>query len=676
MPNKGKADSDDKRLKNHNATIKGLLFREESIRQLVEKIQDIIFVTDDFGNFLYMNPYGYETLGYSAMELQKMKYEDFFPDNYKAKETDFYKTQLKDRLENTYQELPVLCKNNTILWFSQFVIRVDKDDKTYYYGIARNITDRMKIEEALRESEEKYRSILESMEEGYFEVNLRGDIVFYNKSVFDMIGRFTDGEFSAINYKKIMDEKVASQLFHEYNQVYITGKSSEIKYLLKNRNNEERKIEAFISPIRDNNKNITGFRGLTRDVTEKEKILDDLRKSLMNIELNEKKYRLIAENSTDIIWVFDLDAFKFSYISPSMEKIRGVTVDEGLQEKMKSIFPQEDRVKVLKIFSEELEKDKTGLYDPDRRITFETREYTKDGHIIWVEITAKFIRNENGEVIAMQGSTRDISHRKRVEQERDKFAENIEAARLVQQEILPQKPPSSDYINIAFRYLPMEEVGGDYFTFVNFREHDNMGIFIGDVSGHGVPAALYTMMVKAVTDRLFRKYSLDPSKFLEELNNEIMHAISSNFLTGLYGLFSFEDLTGRVSFSFSKGGHPYPVYYNSKKRSTEFLESSGMAMGFLKNSKYQCIKISLNKGDRIYFYTDGLIEVIDKKNDLFGFERLQALIQDANSQSRSLEESLDYILKRVIEFSAHSRQEDDMVIIGIEALGIKQRIFV
>ncbi|HOG44769.1 MAG TPA: SpoIIE family protein phosphatase, partial [bacterium] len=168
-----------------------------------------------------------------------------------------------------------------------------------------------------------------------------------------------------------------------------------------------------------------------------------------------------------------------------------------------------------------LYKDKTGLYDPNRRINIETRQYTKDKRILWVEISAKFLRNEKGEPVAAQGSTRDISHRKQVEQERDKFAEDLTAARLVQQEIIPQRSPSSELVEIAFRYLPMEEVGGDYFTFVDFREHDSLGVFIGDVSGHGVPAALYTMTVKAVTDRLFRKYNLNPSRFMEVLNNEM-----------------------------------------------------------------------------------------------------------------------------------------------------------
>ena len=252
---------------------------------------------------------------------------------------------------------------------------------------------------------------------------------------------------------------------------------------------------------------IAGFSGIVRDVTEKEQILQELQNSLEEIKKNERKYRFLADNSTDLIWVLDRSTLKFSYISPAIEKVRGVTVEEALRENLNEIFPQDELVMVLDLLKEELEKDKTGLYDPGRRITFETRQYKKDGAMIWVEVTAKFIRDDDGEIIAVQGSTRDISHRKQVEQERDRFAENLAAARLVQQEILPQRAPLTELVDIAFRYLPMEQVGGDYFTFVDFREHDSLGIFIGDVSGHGVPAALYTMMVKAITDRLFRKYN-------------------------------------------------------------------------------------------------------------------------------------------------------------------------
>ena len=644
-----------------------LLLKEGSFRQIVEKLEDILFVNDYLGNFLYMNPSGFKALGYTAEELYQMNYIDIFPDEYKKQAFDFYSTQLKYRLEKSYQEIPILCKDKTQLWFGQNVNLVETDGHICFYGLARDITDRFKIEEALKESEEKYRSILESMEEGYFEVNVNGDFMFFNKSLCELIGRFTMEEIRLMNYRQIMDETNARHVFHEFNQVYTTGKSKEIKYTVLNNNNEERKIEASISPIRDKAGKITGFRGLARDVTEKEKVLEDLKQSLMEIEQSEKKYRLITENSTDIIWVLEKDNLAFSYISPAVVRIRGLSVEEALAEKLDRIFPQEELTRVLNIFNDELEKDKTGKYDPDRRISFETRQYKKDGTEFWAEITAKFIRNEKGEAVAAQGSTRDISNRKHVEQERDKFAENLSAARLVQQEIIPQKPPVSDLVSICFRYLPLEEVGGDYFTFVDFREHDSLGIFIGDVSGHGVPAALYTMMVKAITDRLFRKYNLNPSRFLEELNNEIHLAMSKHFLTGIYGLFSYGDTPDSVNFNFSKGGHPYPVYYSASDAHTEYLISPGKALGFFENQSFPNKNFTLKKGDRIYFYTDGLVEVTDSNNEIFGFERFLDLIKEANMQNRTLEESVDSILKAVLAFNINYEQEDDMIIIGIEA---------
>ena len=667
MLNKKPPSHRDEDNKQNSYLFEQLLLQEGSFRHIVERSQDVIFINDFHGNFYYMNPYGFKILGYSEEELCQMNYKDIFPEEYKQQALDFYTSQLKKRVEKTYQEIPILCKDKSLLWFGLNMILVEKDDRMYFYGLARNITDRLKIEEALKDSEEKYRTILETMEEGYFEVNLAGDFIFFNKSLCELIGPFTMEEIRLMNYRKVMDEKNAAHVYKEFNQAYTTGRSKEVKYSIINKNNEERKLEVWISPLRNKENIIAGFRGIARDVTEKEKILEDLKNSLTEIEKSERKYRLIAENSSDIIWVLDRDTLQFSYLSPALEKVRGLTVEEGLVEKLETVFPQEDLIRVLNIFNEELEKDKTGLYDPDRRITFETRQYKKDGQIIWVEITAKFIRNEKGEVISAQGSTRDISHRKQVEQERDKFAENLAAARLVQQEILPQKPLSSGLVNIAFRYLPMEQVGGDYFTFVDFREYNNLGLFIGDVSGHGVAAALYTMTVKAVTDRLFRKYNINPSRFLEELNNEINNSFSKHFLTGIYGLFSSGDKTDTVNFNFSKGGHPYPVLYTVKNRHSEYLLSPGRAMGFFRNEIYPNRNITLEKGDKIYLYTDGLIEVRDENDILFGFERLLDVIDEANRLNCSLEESLDYILKAAIDFNAHYEQEDDMVIIGIEA---------
>lgn len=640
--------------------------KEGSFRRIVETIQDVIFVNDYRGNFLYMNPVSFKVLGYSPDEIYSMNYIDIFPEEYKKLAFSIYSRQMKDKVEKTYQEIPVLCKDKTVRWFGQSVIRVEIEEGVFFCGLARDITDRLKIEDALRESEEKYRSILETMEEGFFEVNLRGDFVFFNKSLCKLIGRFTMDEIMAMNYKEVMDISNAGHVFQEFNSVYLTGKSKEVKFSIYNSSNEERKIETLISPIAGIDNNITGFRGIVRDVTEKEKILEELKNSLSKIEKNERKYRLLAENSTDLIWVLDRKTLKFSYISPAIEKVRGLSVEDALRENLNEIFPQDEMVMVLNLLKEELEKDKIGLYDPGRRITFETRQYKKDGTMIWVEITAKFIRDNDGEIIAVQGSTRDISHRKQVEQERDRFAENLAAARLVQQEILPQRTPSSDLMDIAYRYLPMEEVGGDYFTFVDFREHESLGIFIGDVSGHGVPAALYTMMVKAITDRLFRKYNLNPSRFLEELNNEIHRAMTKHFLTGIYGFFSYGDQPGSVNFNFSKGGHPYPVYYSRSRRGAEYLESTGKALGFFGDEKYPNMTFTMSRGDRIYFYTDGLIEVTDKHKEIYGFERFLDLVNEVNVRDISLNESLDYILKAVINFNPQYEQEDDMVIIGME----------
>jgi len=638
-----------------------------SFQRIVEKIQDVIFVNDYMGNFLYMNPSGLKALGYSEDEIYSMNYIHIFPAEYREEARQTYSNLLKTRQEKTYQEIPVLCKDNRLLWFGQNVVRVEEGNYVYFYGLARDITDRLRIEEALKESEEKYRSILENMQECYFEVNLTGDFQYFNKALSDLISRHQMDEFRHMNYTSIMDKKNADHVFREFNQVFLTGEPRRIRYNVCNALNEERTFEALISPIKDSRNMITGFRGLGRDITDEVKILEDLKNSLLESEQNERKYRLIAENSTDVIWVLDRSTFRFTYLSPAIEKVRGYTVEEGLKEKLESVFPQEDLVRVLTIFNEELEKEKTGLLDPDRRLTFEIRQFRKDGSIIWVEITAKFIRDEKGEVIAAQGSTRDISHRKQVEQERDKFAENLQAARLVQQEILPQKAPSSDLVNIAFRYLPLEQVGGDYFTFVDFREHNSLGIFVGDVSGHGVPAALYTMMVKAITDRLFRKYNLNPSRFLEELNTEIYHAMSKHFLTGIYGLFSYGDEPGSVNFNFSKGGHPYPVFYGCSEKKAQYLESSGKALVFFEGEKFPNRIFTLTRGDRIFFYTDGLIEVTDREKRIFGFERFLGLINDANTKCSSLEETLDYIFRAVIDFNPHYEQEDDIIIIGIEA---------
>jgi two-component system cell cycle sensor histidine kinase/response regulator CckA len=131
------------------------------------------------------------------------------------------------------------------------------------------IAERKQAEEALRESEEKYRTILESIEEGYYETNIAGDFTFFNDSLAAIFG-YTRDEMLGMNYKKNTDKEASDRLYQVFNKVYTTGKPSKgAEYKISGKDGITRYVEVSVSLLKDTEGKRVGFRGITRDVTER-----------------------------------------------------------------------------------------------------------------------------------------------------------------------------------------------------------------------------------------------------------------------------------------------------------------------------------------------------------------------------------------------------------------------
>ena len=138
--------------------------------------------------------------------------------------------------------------------------------------------------------------------------------------------------------------------------------------------------------------------------------------------LSERRYRLIADNVTDIIWTLRLDTLKFDYVSPSVEKIRGFTQQEALAQDLSATISPRSYELVAEIMGSELARDGMENVDPDRSRTLEIEHLCKDGTYQWAESTVSFIRDSDGRPIGVLGVSRDISERKRIAKEAEELA--------------------------------------------------------------------------------------------------------------------------------------------------------------------------------------------------------------------------------------------------------------
>lgn len=241
-----------------------------------------------------------------------------------------------------------------------------------------------------------------------------------------------------------------------------------------------------------------------------------------------------------------------------------------------------------------------------------------------------------------------------------KMQKDLELARKVQHNLIPQVPPESNFYTLYTFYLPMHEVGGDYYDFIQFHEEEKIGIIIGDVSGHGVHAALITSMVKMLVETS-GKFRSSPEKLFRYMNENLYGVTGENFFTAFYGI--YDPAARRLTYA--RGGHVYPVIIREQGKKLEMVKSRGNLLGSFKNLTFEERDLLLEKGDKILFYTDGLTEARNRDGKEFE-EVLYTLLRKSGKQA--IGRIIQFLYKKLTEFKGDSKFEDDICMVGLEIL--------
>ncbi len=242
--------------------------------------------------------------------------------------------------------------------------------------------------------------------------------------------------------------------------------------------------------------------------------------------------------------------------------------------------------------------------------------------------------------------------------DRERLKRELEIAKRVQLNFLPRSHPHIKNLEIASICYPAEEVGGDYYDFIEYNDN-KLGIVIGDVSGKGISAAFYMTLTKGFIRSLTRTlYS--PKKVLTEINSLFYENVErSHFISMIYGVFDLDKYT----FSFARAGHN-PLIFKSNYE-TRTICPPGLALGLDKGPVFEKIiaeeTITLSKGDVLVLYTDGFSEAMDKDHHEFSESMLEEIVQ--TNHDATAKELLDFINVKVKAFTKSTPQHDDMTML-------------
>lgn len=254
-----------------------------------------------------------------------------------------------------------------------------------------------------------------------------------------------------------------------------------------------------------------------------------------------------------------------------------------------------------------------------------------------------------------------IENIKKVTKEQEKLNAELEIATQIQMSMLPNLQEVSSYkeFNIAASMLPAKAVGGDFYDFFMVDEN-HLAIVMADVSGKGIPAALFMMIGKTLLKE-YTKTNLDPAAIFSKVNQILCESNQEGlFITAFEGILNLS--TG--DFYYVNAGHEMPFIAKKKSNFTPYSISPGFVLAGMEDTDYETGHIVLEIGDKLFEYTDGVTEASNQNNELFGMKRLEKALLNTNNLTPK--EILKQVKNEIDFFVGQVPQFDDITMLCLE----------
>ena len=534
---------------------------------------------------------------------------------------------------------------------------------------------------ALIEEKDNYHGIFDHLVEGIFRTTPDGHYLLANVALAHIYGYESPMEMMA----SIQD--IGKRLYVE------PGRREEFTRLMK----EHDTLKGFESliyrkdglviwisencrAVRDAQGKLLYYEGTVEDITKRRQTEQELRNS-------ESLYHSLVEAMPQGVFRRDLKG-RFTFANQTYCKYHHVKPEDIIGKTDFDLYPKEAAEKYWR-------DDLTIMEKGETMEILEESQPVGSGEIRYHHVIKTPLRDAAGRVVGLQGMFWDVTEKKRADEQlrranaelarsreelRTKnlqMEDNLRMAHEIQLAILPQQypvfpgnvPPEQSAFQFVHRYQAAETVSGDFFS-VSALSDTEAAVFICDVTGHGIRAALVTAMVRALGEEL-KPLAREPGMFLRKLNSDlcnILKTTGSPMLTTAFYLVA-DSQTGIMRFA--NAGHPKPLLMRRSTRQIQLLANASghgePALGLFEDSLYQTTELAIQPGDFLMLFTDGLYEVQGQNEELYSQERM--ILDVENLLSKPAGELFDALLQSIRAFSVDHEFADDVCLVGMEYTG-------
>jgi sigma-B regulation protein RsbU (phosphoserine phosphatase) len=359
---------------------------------------------------------------------------------------------------------------------------------------------------------------------------------------------------------------------------------------------------------------------------------------------SEEKYRRIVETAEEGFLLMDKDLI-IAEVNDAYCRMTGHTREAIIGRPVLDFVTDQSR-QFLTINKEKL------LPEDFREL--ERTVVAKDGSKIPVLVHGNMLMNDQESLIGYMAFVTDMTEHKK----------SLTLAAEVQKSLLPQKSPHIQGLDIAGKIITSDEVGGDYFDYLSGQEchNDHFGVVVGDVTGHGIDAALLMTTARGFL-RMRASQCGSISQIITEMNRHLALDVldSGRFMTLFYLTIDMESKDLR----WVRAGHDPAIIYDPTRDEFEELKGSGLALGVAEDVSYEeNLKTGLAEGQIIAIGTDGIWEAHNKNGEMFGKKRFRKILrQNANAPAQDI---IDAVYRDLDAFTVGVRPEDDITLVVIK----------